>query len=246
MASEPALKAWNAYMACQCQGFEKSKDQQDRNLPKPFVTISRQTGAGGITIGQKLAEYLQERDRQALCPWTLFDRDLIQAVLEEHNFPQDYAKFMSEDKTSEIQDSIEELFGLHPSKWTLVHKTSETILHLAQMGNAIIVGRGANVVTRRFLNSGVHVRLIGSLKKRIKHIQEYYQLSSDEAAQFIRTEDEGRRRYLSQNFDKNIDDPLLYDLVVNTDFVSYGEAAKLIGEAALDLSRQLASQVGKN
>ena len=46
-------------------------------------------------------------------------------------------------------------------------------------------------------------------------------------------EDHYRRRYLKKYFNQNPDDPLLYDLVINTDSISYEEAAHLIGNAAL-------------
>ena len=57
--------------------------------------------------------------------------------------------------------------GLHPSSWTLVQQTNATILQLAQMGNVILVGRGATVITSK-LNNVFHVRLVGSLEKRIE------------------------------------------------------------------------------
>jgi cytidylate kinase len=128
------------------------------------------------------------------------------------------------------------MMGLHPAAWMLVHMTSETILHLAKMGNSVIVGRGANIVTRK-LNHGLHVRLVGSLEKRIKHIQDYYKLAREQAEHFIKDEDRGRASYLNRHFGRDIDDPLNYSLVLNTDRVSYDEAAKLIGDQAI---RQLA------
>ena len=228
---------WNSYIACQARCFEKARQTETEKLA-PFITISRETGAGGITVAEKLSEYLKKNDQTALCPWTLFDRNLISTVLSEHSLPQEFSKFMPEDKASEIRDMMEELFGLHPSEWALVHKTSETILHLAQMGNVIIVGRGANVITRKFLSSGFHVRLIGSLPMRTRHIQDYYHLKYDDAVEFIKKEDGGRKRYLKQNFDKDINDPLLYNIVINTDFISYDDAARMIGDEVLRLSER--------
>ncbi len=222
---------WNSYIACQAR-LEKARRSEEKKLA-PFITISRQAGAGGITVGEKLAAYLQKEDKEALCPWTLFDRSLISAVLSEHMLPQEFDKFMPEDKISEIKDMMEELFGLHPSEWALAHKTSETILHLAQMGNVILVGRGANVITRKLLSTGFHVRLVGSLENRIKHVEVYYHLNRNEAVQFIKKEDEGRKSYLKQNFDKNIDDPLLYDVVINTDHMTYDAVARLIGDSVI-------------
>lgn len=202
---------------------------------KPFVTVSRQAGAGGITIGDTLAEMLTAQDKKASCPWTVFDRDLIGTVLEKHDLPKQTASYMKEDKVSEIADTMDELFGIHPAAWTLVHKTSETILHLAKMGYAIIVGRGGSIITRN-LKGGFHVRLVGSLPKRIRHIEEYYKLDSKKAKEFIEREDKGRERYLKQNFGKDINDPLLYDVVLNTDQIPYPDAAAFIAQAVLKKS----------
>ena len=228
---------WNSYVACQARYFEKARQTEEKN-PTLFITISRQAGAGGITVGEKLVAYLEKHDQEVFCPWTLFDRNLISAVLNEHNLPQEFAKFMPEDKVSEVQDMMEELFGLHPSEWAFVHKTTQTILHLAQMGNVILVGRGASVITRKFLSTGFHVRLIGSLPMRIRHIQDYYHLKQDDAINLIKKEDGGRKRYLNQNFDKDINDPLLYDLIINTDFISYDDAAQIIGDHVLRLKKE--------
>ena len=65
-----------------------------------------------------------------------------------------------------VADALEELLGLHPSSWTLIQQTAETIWRLAQMGHVILVGRGANLITAK-LASVFHVRLIGSLEKRV-------------------------------------------------------------------------------
>jgi cytidylate kinase len=196
------------------------------------VTISRQAGSGAHAVAEKLADYLQAHAPNPACPWAVFDRNLVEKVLEDHKLPSHLAKFMPEDRISEVADTMDELFGLHPSSWTLVHKTAETILQLAQLGNVIIIGRGANVITSN-LDYVFHVRLVGSLEKRIRHVQEMRQVSAKEAAALIEKEDLGRRRFLKKYFNKDIDDPLLYHLTINTDLVSYDNAARLIGQAVL-------------
>jgi cytidylate kinase len=206
--------------------------------PRPFVTISRQTGAGGITIGEKLAVYLAAHDGCGGCAWAVFDRDLVEKVMEEHRLPERVRPFLKEDKISELQDILDELFGIHPPEWALAKKTADTILHLAGLGHAVLVGRGANVVTRK-LEEGFHVRLVAPMEVRLRHVQEYFRLGAAEAANLIRTEDAGREHYLKAYFGQRIDDPLLYDLVLNTERVSYDEAAALIGQAVIQrLHRQ--------
>jgi cytidylate kinase len=121
----------------------------------------------------------------------------------------------------------------------LVEQTGETILRLAEQGNVILIGRGANIVTRGLAHA-FHVRLVGSLEKRVKRIQEAQGIGQRAALEFVRREDRGRQRYLRKYFSKDPDDLLLYHLVINTDFVSYEEAARMIAEAALNSrSRQI-------
>jgi cytidylate kinase len=49
----------------------------------------------------------------------------------------------------------------------------------------------------------------------------------------VRKEDRDRARYLKKYFDAQIDDPLLYHLVVNTDWLSTDEVVRLVGETVL-------------
>ena len=126
----------------------KKKFPNDKRLANPFVTISRQTGAYGITISKDLCEYLQKNERRMDCVWTVFDKELLDKVVQEHDLPKTVLPYFSEDTVSQIEDMIEETLGLHPSHDALVQKTNKTILHLAQLGYAIIVGRAANIMAR--------------------------------------------------------------------------------------------------
>ncbi len=86
-----------------------------------------------------------------------------------------------------------------------------------------------------------HVRLVGSLERRVKRLQELYGLSSKAALELAYREDLGRRRYLKKYFNKDIDDPLLYHLVINTDLISYREAARMIALAVAPKALALAA-----
>lgn len=221
-----------SFINCQMQAPRSAPTKQSSGPPWRAITISRQSGSGGHSVAATLVALLRAQDPEGACPWTVFDRDLVQKVLEEHHLPSRWARFMPEDKISEIADTMDELFGLHPPSWTLVHKTADTILRLAQLGKVIVIGRGANVITRK-LDYVFHVRLVGSLESRVKHMQQLTGLSQPEALELVGREDLGRKRYLKKYFNRNIDDPLLYHLVINTDLVSHEEAAHLIARAVL-------------
>src|SRR5262245_1902421 len=195
------------------------------------VTISRQARCGAQQVAETLARLLEDRRPKGSAPWTVFDRNLVEKVLEDHQLPHRLGRFMPENRISEIEDILDELFGLHPASWLLVRQTAETILHLATVGNVIIIGRGGNVITAE-LDYVFHVRLVASLNRRVEHIQQQEGLNHKAALQFIQQEDRGRQRYLRKYYHTDINDPLLYHLVINTDLIPYEKAARLIADAA--------------
>lgn len=205
---------------------------EPNGLRRRSITISRQAGSGAHAIAQKLAALLPLRSPGNACPWTVFDANIVEKVLEDHNLPNRLAKFMPEDRITEISDTMDELFGLRPPSWTLVRQTAETILRLVELGRVIIIGRGGNIITSR-LNYVFHVRLVGSVQRRAQWISQTRQMPEKAALELIAREDAGRQRYIKKYFDKEIDDPMLYHMVINTDLVTFDEAAKMIADAVI-------------
>lgn len=196
------------------------------------VTISRQSGCGAHMFAEELAATIQPHLPKGTPPWTIFDSTLVEAILQDQHLPAKLAQFMPEDKVLWLNDIIEDVWSLHPPTETLVRRASETILRLADLGGVIIVGRGGNIITAR-LPGMLHVRLIGSLEARAAHIEHFDKLSHKDALARIKREDTGRRRYLKRYFHQDIDDPLLYHLVINTDYVAPREAGRMVGNLAL-------------
>jgi cytidylate kinase len=231
-----------SYIISQLQRVADEKYKRQKNILLPFVTFSRESGAGGETIFEKTFHYLSDNDKLSSYPWCIFDKNLIHQVLEDHHLQKDIteeiAEAIPEKKYSHIEEVLEELFGLRPSKRQLILKTNQTIVRLAEMGNVILVGRGAFIITRK-IPGGLHVRIIGSEERRIKHLQEYYGLSRRNAIKHMKEENEGRAKYIKKVFGKNIEDPLLYDLVINSDHISDEEAADIIGSLVLRKSKKL-------
>ncbi len=213
----------------------------ERSTHWPVITISRQTGAGAHVVAEELVARLGRQASRGSPAWTVFDRNLVDEVLKHHDMPARLAEYMPEDRVSRVADAIEELFGLRPSSWTLVRRTAETIRHLAEIGNVILIGRAANLITAE-LAWALHVRLVGSMEKRVAYIQEHLHLDPRAADEYVRRNDLGRKRYVKEYYGKDIDDPLLYDLVVNTDRVSYADAARVIADAVCPTSIELAAR----
>jgi cytidylate kinase len=197
------------------------------------VTISRQAGCGARVVAEKLARYLQEHSPKNARPWTVFDRNLMEKVLEDHDLPTRLAQFLPEDRVSDLEDIMADLLQTYPPSQTVVRQTAETILKLASLGNVILIGRGGNVITARLPNM-FHVRLVAPLEERIKRSHESYGMTKAEARKFCRRADLGRQRYLKKYFHADINDALLYHLIINTGLIGYDDAAKLIGDAILN------------
>lgn len=201
-----------------------------RDKPGPCLTISREAGISTEKISEELVEYLSR-----LAPpgnsWGYFDRALIEKVLKDHALPDRMDKFMVEEKFSTLNTMLNELLGLQPPILKLLHKTTKTILQLAQLGNVIIVGRASNIITAHLPNS-FHVRLVAPLNYRIELMTKDNKLLKSEASKLIKKEDKSRELYVSRNFHKNINDPYLYDIIVNLSLMNRESLIKTIGHSA--------------
>ncbi len=198
----------------------------------PCITVSRETGAGAFVVCKELIKILDDNSDVTENRWTLFNRKLIEKVLEDHHLPKQISEYMVEDKFRYVSSAVNVLLGLHPSHWTLLHKTTETVLQLARMGKVIIVGRGGHVITSKLKNV-FHVRLIAPLETRIKHIMDIHKMNRRDAEAYIKKEDLARRNYLKSNFSRDIENPELYHLIINTGLLSYKEAAEIIVGAVM-------------
>lgn len=227
MKTDIGLDRCLTFINCQ---LAPSRPARKPATPKMAVTISRQAGCGAQVVAEKLAALLLASAPKDECPWTVFDRNLMEKVLEDHHLPARLARFIPEDRLSHLHDILHNLFEFRPPSDTLVQQTSETILHLAELGHVILIGRAANIVTAKLPNV-FHVRLVAPLEKRIEHAHRFYNLSRDAAREFIEREDQGRERYVKTYFNARIDDPLLYHMVLNTGLLSFDEAAHIIAEA---------------
>jgi cytidylate kinase len=194
--------------------------------PAPFVTISRECCSGGSQLAQLLAEkFNEEPDGQNR--WNVYGGNLIDQMLLNYHLPGDLARFLPEDKVPEVNSTIGEIVGLHPSLWELVQKAKATMRRLASGGQVILVGRGANFATAG-LPGGVHVRLVAPPDYRARYYAQRFGVSETEARLHNAKCDAARRRYVAAHFNAAVDNPSAYHLVINTAQVPLGEAARLV------------------
>lgn len=199
----------------------------------PFLTISRESCAGATTIGQHLVPLLNEKMNEDGRSWMFLDKDLLTHALTKHHLPERLAEYLPEDRIPEIKALIGELVGLHPPLWELERRVSDAILQFASLGCVIFAGRAAHLITRSS-PGGFHLRLVASMEARIKRLRELQNCSRQTAENILRDTDHARRRYVQINFEREIDDPHTYDMVLNTDHIEPATAAHLVLRAMQD------------
>src|SRR6476620_1224045 len=64
------------------------------------VNISREAGSGGHSVAERLAQLIKADEPGE--KWMIFDRNLVEKVLEDHKLPARLSRFMPEDRVSAI------------------------------------------------------------------------------------------------------------------------------------------------
>ncbi|MFT3829431.1 MAG: cytidylate kinase-like family protein [Opitutaceae bacterium] len=223
METHPSIEKAKAYLDLQ---FGRPLGEYHASSG-PFITISRECGTGGNALGAELARRLDRLNSVEDAAWTVFDRNLVGQMLEDNHLSSTLARFLPEDKISEVESSVGEIVGLHPSIWTLVHQTNNLMRRLARLGRVILVGRGGNYATEGCAR-GLHVRLVGSAESRAKRIARLLGLTPEQALAYGRRVDHARRDYVRSFFEADIDDSGAYDLVLNMDRFTTESAADLL------------------
>ena len=113
----------------------------------------------------------------------------------------------------------------------LIQVTASVIHEIADSGNVIIAGRGANMILAN--QPGVlHVGLTSRLEKRVDRIIERVSLERPEAEKYTSDNDKARNAYFQRYFKVHPDDARLYHMMINTDWMDVAEAADTVIAAA--------------
>jgi len=202
------------------QGTDYKENQRPaRTAPlRHVITISREAGALGTTVARAVGERLG---------WPTYDHEMLDRVGKEMGLHVDMVKLIDEKPMSWLEECIVNLvsqYNLSHDKYMV--RLTAIIRSLGEQGNCVIVGRGAN-----FLLPGettLNVRLVGARKDRVAHMQRKLNLSEKEAARWVEKTDSQRHDFIKGHFGKEVDHPLLYDLVLNTSRLSADDCAEVI------------------
>jgi cytidylate kinase len=206
---------------------EKRNIQDVPDSGFPFVTISRQPGAGGHLLSYVLITDFLKEHGDLFKGWHVFDKQLCEVVAQDPELNHAMESLAQERYRSEFEEFMETLFTGRSSHYLLYRRTFNVVHMLASIGKVIIVGRAAACVTRH-LKAGIHVRLVAPESNRIVWMMKRFKLSREEATRDIHRQESDRRKLLKKFFSRDIDDPLLYDTVWNSGTVDLPEISSSI------------------
>jgi cytidylate kinase len=112
-----------------------------------------------------------------------------------------------------------------------IETVSAIIRELGQRGNIVIVGRGSQVILKELPNA-LHVLIQAPLELCARRIVERDQLTPEEASKKVHELSGGRAAFHRKFFKVDVNDPGLYDLVIDTSRLPYAAAAEIVALAA--------------
>ena len=109
----------------------------------------------------------------------------------------------------------------------------------------VIRGRGSQFILKDF--PGVcHIFVVAPMDMRIKHVMESLKLDEGKAKKEIEQADSSRREFTKRYFHANVEDPLHYDLVINTEHITFENASSIvINSVSPEIKTKQATKSGK-
>ena len=197
---------------------------------KFVITINREVGSGGRTVGRKLAEMLGVK----YC-----DKAVIDGLTKKFGLTPERIEEIKAQKKSWWND-------INNYYQTLVNSTSQPMEAEVKLDNAtmfetekriqqelasktscVIAGRTGFMVFREWPN---HLRVFiqASMDYRIKRIMDRQNVSMDEARSIITKIDATREAYIKKYEDTSRYDTRNYQLVISMDGLTEDDAAQII------------------
>lgn len=208
------------------------------NTKEKFViTINREVGSGGRTVGEKLAEKLGV---------SFYDKAVIKGLTEKYNLtPESIERLKGVRHTwwSEFRRSI--IIGQNMSHLTetltsinlddpnlltgedVFKAESEILKGIADAESCVIAGRSGFFVLKDYPNR-LSILIQASMPHRIERIMEKQKVSREEAGKIIARIDQMRENYVKNYAHTSRYDTRNYDLVISMDGKSEDEVADLI------------------
>ncbi len=194
------------------------------------LCLSRQFGAGGKTLGERLAKRLG---------WTFVYNDVLHQVAREAQVSLDWVEAVDKEAGDRLMrfisnlvpsDFVERHLGdkLHDFNEKRYREfLSQVIKRIADHGKVVILGRGSQFILADCPDA-YRVLLVAAHQDRVKFMMEHYDLTRDKAERLVEKEQRRRNRFLASLGVEDPDDPSHYHLVLNTSLVSLDKAEEMI------------------
>ncbi len=176
-----------------------------------IVTISRQPGSGGEDIARSLAEKKGLR---------VFDREVLREKLIELEIPEPMI-----DRYDEKKPGI--WHGFSETKEKYLHFMKKAILEFAMEGDCVLLGRGTQVLFSG-IPGVVKVRIVAPVGQCALRFSEEHGYHLKEAEKIIRHINNEREGFYKSFFHIKLDSFMLYDLIINTEFLDVDASLSLI------------------
>jgi CMP/dCMP kinase len=205
----------------------------------PVITIGRQFGAGGKTVGEMLARRLKV---------DVLDSKLIDEVAHRLQLPKEEVEAEDEQPGSLLNRLLmalgsasgEPMIPPETTAWNppnvdpvfdtrraVLEITQHVILEAARAGNVVIVGRGAAYILGDF-EGPLHVFLRAAEAMRVKVVMERFKLTEEEARHRLKHADENWTAYIKQVYGHDRNLAAHYDLVLDTGRLGYEATVEAI------------------
>ena len=181
------------------------------------ITISRQFGAGGVSLGTMVAEELG---------YTFADSDIIQRVAKEANVSTNWVESFEKEAGSKLTRFISSMVSktlvdriLGDERGYLDEKIylDYLVLIIAQFadeGDVVILGRGSQYILNDHPDT-VHILLVNELENRIQFLIKSYGWDRKKAERVVNNEDRRRDSLFKRLGKTDYEDPRSYHLVLN-------------------------------
>jgi len=160
----------------------------------------------------------------------VFEREILEKIAERSDVRQELVTALDENARSQFESWIDGILRRRMfDEGDYYHHLVEVLFSLAELGSAVIVGRGANYVLHG--RSALCVRIVAPLEFRVRRLREKQGLSRSKAEQAIDKSDSERARFVRRLFDRDWENALDYHMVLNTGFLCPEAAAAVIETA---------------
>lgn len=196
------------------------------------ITISRQFGAGGRTLGEMVAKKLN---------YSFVDNEIIQMVAKKAKVSTHWVesiekeaggkllKFMTGLVSKNLVERILDEKRGYIDEEIFVDLLHKIIVQVADEGNAVILGRGGQYILRDRKDT-FHVLLIAHMNDRVHFMEEHYDLSTAQATLAVNREDKRRMNLYRKFGQEDYDNPDLYHLALNMSKLKLEKARDLISD----------------